>query len=54
VTIPLNIALNCGEQLKDKSLRVCFSGFGVGLTWISMVMNLGPLPVCKIVDYEAT
>ena len=52
VTIPLNIALNCGEQLREKSLRVCFSGFGVGLTWLTMVMDLGPLPVCKIVDYE--
>jgi len=52
VTIPLNIALNCGELLKSKSLRVCLSGFGVGLTWISTVLNLGPLDVCKIVDYE--
>ena len=52
VTIPLNVALNCGEQLQQKTLRVCFSGFGVGLTWIAMVMDLGPLEVCKIVDYE--
>jgi 3-oxoacyl-[acyl-carrier-protein] synthase-3 len=36
------------------SRRVCLSGFGVGLSWISMVMNLGPLDVCKIVDYEST
>jgi len=54
VTIPLNIALNCGEQLQRESRRVCLSGFGVGLTWISTVMNLGPLEVCKIVDYEST
>ena len=52
VTIPLNIALNCGEAVRQGSHRVCFSGFGVGLTWISMVMDLGPLDVCKIVEYE--
>jgi 3-oxoacyl-[acyl-carrier-protein] synthase-3 len=52
VTIPLNIAHNCGEQLRRESRRVCLSGFGVGLTWISAVMDLGPLEVCKIVEYE--
>ena len=54
VTIPLNIALNCSEPVLRNSPRVCLSGFGVGLSWISMVMNLGPLEVCKIVAYEAT
>jgi 3-oxoacyl-[acyl-carrier-protein] synthase-3 len=52
VTIPMNIAFNCGEQLQRESRRVCFSAFGVGLAWISMVMNVGPLKVCKVVDYE--
>jgi 3-oxoacyl-[acyl-carrier-protein] synthase-3 len=51
VTIPLNAALNCGEQLRQERRRVCMSGFGVGLTWISMVMDLGPLAVCDIVEY---
>ena len=54
VTIPLNMALNYSEPLLRGSRRVCLSGFGVGLSWISMVMNLGPLEVCKIVAYEAT
>ncbi len=53
VTLPLNIAHNCGPQLQRESSRVCLSAFGVGLTWISMVMNLGPLDVCKVVDYES-
>ena len=52
VSIPLNIALNCAEQLRNGSRRVVLSGFGTGLTWISMVMDLGPLSVCKIVDYQ--
>lgn len=53
VSIPLNIALNCAEALKNESRRVLLSGFGTGLTWIAMVMNLGPLSVCKIVDYKS-
>jgi 3-oxoacyl-[acyl-carrier-protein] synthase-3 len=53
-TTPLNIAYNCGEQLTQKRLRVCVSGFGVGLTWISMVMDMGPMPVCRVVDYSAS
>jgi len=53
-TIPLNVALNCGEPLLRQSRRVCFSAFGVGLAWISAVMDLGPLAVCRIVDYEST
>lgn len=53
VTIPLNMAYNCGEQLQRESRRVCFSAFGVGLAWIATVMNVGPLDVCKIVEFEA-
>jgi 3-oxoacyl-[acyl-carrier-protein] synthase-3 len=52
VTVPLNIAFNRGEQMRQGTHRVCFSSFGVGLAWISMVMDLGPLEVCKVVDYE--
>ncbi len=53
-TIPLNITLNAAELMLAGSRRVCLSGFGVGLTWISAVMDLGPLNYCKLVDYEAT
>jgi 3-oxoacyl-[acyl-carrier-protein] synthase-3 len=51
-TIPLNITLNCSELLRSGTRRVCLSGFGVGLTWISAIMDLGPLNVCKLVDYK--
>jgi len=54
VTIPLNISHNFREQLQQATHRVCFSGFGVGLTWLSMVMDLGPLTVSKVLDYEPT
>jgi len=52
VTIPMNMTINCGEQLQRESQRVCFSAFGVGLAWIAAVMTVGPLDVCKVVDYE--
>jgi 3-oxoacyl-[acyl-carrier-protein] synthase III len=52
-SIPLDMAHNCGERLQRERCRVCLSGFGVGLTWSSMVMDLGPLAACKVVDYEA-
>jgi 3-oxoacyl-[acyl-carrier-protein] synthase-3 len=51
-SIPLDIAQNCGAQLMRDTRRVCLAGFGVGLTWSSMVMDLGPLVTCKIIDYE--
>ena len=52
-SIPLDLAHNCGERLLRETCRVCFSGFGVGLTWSSMVMDVGPLAACKIIEYEA-
>ena len=51
-SIPLNLAHNCGERLGRETCRVCFSGFGVGLTWSSMIMDVGPLAACRIIDYE--
>ncbi len=52
VTIPLNITHNYPQQMMQGSHRVYLCGFGVGLAWSSMVMNLGPLEACKIVEYE--
>jgi 3-oxoacyl-[acyl-carrier-protein] synthase-3 len=51
VTIPLVIAFNLAAQLKSNDLRVCLAGFGVGLTWASMLMRLGGLSFCEVIDY---
>jgi 3-oxoacyl-[acyl-carrier-protein] synthase III len=51
VSIPLNMAHNYGERLMHDSMRVCFSGFGVGLAWSSMVMTVGPLELCSVLEY---
>lgn len=50
-TIPTNVTFNLGARLRDRALRLCFAGFGVGLTWASMVMNVGPLAFCDTIDY---
>jgi 3-oxoacyl-[acyl-carrier-protein] synthase-3 len=51
VTIPIAIAFNLADQLKNGYSRVCLSGFGVGLTWSSMLMRLGKLSFCEMIDY---
>jgi 3-oxoacyl-[acyl-carrier-protein] synthase III len=52
VTIPLTIAHNLRERLAGGSVRACLAGFGVGLTWASMLMPLGPLQFCDVIDFE--
>lgn len=50
-TIPVNICFNLAEKLIENSYRVCLAGFGVGLTWSSMIMEIGKLDFCKIIEY---
>ena len=52
ITVPLNICYNLGEELLNRELDVFLGGFGVGLSWAMINMNLGPLEFCKIIDYE--
>ncbi|HEX7139373.1 MAG TPA: ketoacyl-ACP synthase III [Vicinamibacterales bacterium] len=51
VSIPLNLAHNYHDRLSNESLKICFSGFGVGLTWASMVMPVGPMETCQVIEY---
>jgi len=50
-TIPTAICLNLAERLRRERLQVCLAGFGVGLTWGALVMDLGPLAACELIDY---
>ncbi len=50
VTVPLNICYNLGDKLESTSCKVCLAGFGVGLTWSSIVMNIGDMDFCKIIE----
>ena len=51
VTIPLVVALNYRQSIVHQSLKVCFAGFGVGLTWSAMCIDLGPLDFCEMIDF---
>ncbi len=49
-TIPTAIAFNLREAVAAQALRVCLAGFGAGLTWSSMLLDLGPLDFCEMID----
>jgi 3-oxoacyl-[acyl-carrier-protein] synthase-3 len=50
VTIPTAITLNLGERPLSESFTVCLAGFGVGLTWASMLVKMGNMSFCEMVD----
>jgi 3-oxoacyl-[acyl-carrier-protein] synthase-3 len=52
VTIPIAIVHNLRERLLAGSIQACLAGFGVGLTWSSMLMRLGPFDFCEMIDYK--
>lgn len=52
VTIPMATVTNLADSLVAEKLRVCLSGFGVGLTWGAMLMELGPLAFCEMIEFK--
>lgn len=51
VSIPMLIAHNFRGQLLEEKIQACLAGFGVGLTWASMLIRLGPLDFLDLVEY---
>jgi len=51
VSIPTAICHNISEELKSDDMFLCFAGFGVGLTWASILMNVGHLDFCEFLEY---
>lgn len=51
ITVPLNVCENLGEKALTNSYKVCFGGFGVGLTWSIIKWKLEKLEFCKIINY---
>jgi 3-oxoacyl-[acyl-carrier-protein] synthase-3 len=51
VSIPQTVCHALGSKMLDHDFLFCFSGFGVGLTWNVMVTRMGPLRVCKIIEF---
>lgn len=52
VTIPTAISFNLAEQLRSGGVTACLAAFGSGLTWGSMLLRLGPLAFCSMIDYR--
>lgn len=52
VTIPMAIVENLGKIMRNESFLVCLAGFGVGLTWGSMLLKLGQLRFCDMLEYQ--
>jgi len=49
-TIPMALTINVAEQLKAGSINACLAGFGAGLTWAAMLLKLGPMSFCELID----
>lgn len=52
VTIPTNIALNLASSVTARTIPTCMAGFGVGLTLSALVMDLGPMTRCDLVEHQ--
>lgn len=48
-TVPVAITYHLAEELICKTYKCCLAGFGAGLSWSSMVMELGPLDFCEMI-----
>ncbi len=49
-SIPLTLCHNMRQRIVRERLRVCMTGFGVGLSWGSLVMDMGPLRFCELLE----
>jgi 3-oxoacyl-[acyl-carrier-protein] synthase III len=51
-TIPIAIIMNLADTAKNGQCLACLAGFGVGMTWSAMLMRLGGLTFCEMIDYN--
>ena len=51
VTVPTCISYNLGDQLVNSKMKLCMAGFGVGLTWSSIMMEIGNLSINRIIEF---
>lgn len=49
-SIPLTAILNCKDALLSKNNRCCLSAFGSGLAWGVMLMDIGNLSHCEMIE----
>jgi 3-oxoacyl-[acyl-carrier-protein] synthase-3 len=46
-SIPFTLCHSLGEAARARRLRVLLVGYGVGLSWASALLEVGPLRVCE-------
>ena len=51
VTIPLVITFNLAAHLRQNRSQVVLASYGVGLTWSTMLLELGGLAFCEMIEY---
>lgn len=51
VTVPTCISYNLGNKLCNSEMQLCMAGFGVGLTWSSVMMKVGNLIFNEIIEF---
>jgi len=51
VSIPTAICHTLGKKATISRYALCMAGFGVGLTWASMAINIENLSFCEIITY---
>lgn len=51
-TIPVAMTSYVGKELCEQNKLCCFSGFGAGLTWAAILMEIGPLDFCENIQSD--
>ncbi|MAV35863.1 MAG: 3-oxoacyl-ACP synthase [Planctomycetaceae bacterium] len=54
VTVPTAIAHTLGTGLTENTYTMCLCGFGVGLTCSSLLLTMGPLQFCELIDFPSS
>ena len=50
-SVPATICHKLGSRLTSESFSMCLAGFGVGLTYSTMLLPVGDLDFCEILDF---
>jgi hypothetical protein len=52
VMIPMLMVHNLSQRLLTGTINACTAAFGVMLTWPSILMRLGPMNFCELIDFQ--
>lgn len=51
-SIPINIIHNMSDMVTNREYKCCLSAFGSGLTWGAIVMQLGKMDFCEMIESD--